>query len=133
MSLRDERLTTRPPKQAIEKPKKATLPHCPGETHASPVKRIPSTIPTLVGLKICFPFHRKRNLLEMAIRVTKMAVERWFVRRRRHSERLEIKALAGSNFGSLQYWVQKNCAAKAVKGRITRLIPFTSNSSDAIP
>lgn len=49
----------------MRKPKKAVLPHCPGETQTPGVRSIIAMIPKLVGLKICFPFKRKTNLLVM--------------------------------------------------------------------
>ena len=96
-SLRAARFTTRPPRHVIRKPKNATLPHCPGETHTSGVRSISATIAKFVGLKMCFPRQRMTNLLPTAIAAPARTNRNELLRSKRQSERPEIAALRGSN------------------------------------
>jgi hypothetical protein len=72
-SLRAARLTTTPPRHAIRKARTAVLPHCPGDTHASPLAATTAAIPKLVGLNTCFPQMRITNLLAMVMTAARSA------------------------------------------------------------
>src|SRR5437016_4239816 len=56
-----------------------------------------TTRPKLVGLKICLPCQRSKNLPKMAAKAAVIASSSEFVRNKRQSESPEIKALFGSN------------------------------------
>jgi hypothetical protein len=107
-------LTTSPPRHAIRNAKNATLPHCPGETHTSPLASIIATTPRFVGLNRCLPLIRITNLLAMVTMAAAMARRREFVRRSRHSESPEMRALRGSNAGRRQSRVHTNCVRSDV-------------------
>src|SRR5690349_15432774 len=92
-SLRAARFTTSPPRQAMRNPKKATLPHCPGETQIGAPSDINKTSPKLVGLKRCFPFHLTTNLLETVTTAASAATTARLVRQRRQRESPEMRAL----------------------------------------
>jgi hypothetical protein len=90
----------------MKKAKNAMFPHCPGETHTPSVKRIMSTMPRFVGLKICFPLKRNVNLLKIVIKAARPTSNKEFVLRSRQRDRPEISVLRGSYFGSLKTFVQ---------------------------
>jgi hypothetical protein len=52
-------VTTIVPSVIAEKNITALLPHCPGDNHASPVRRRVAMIPKAEGLKICLLLNRK--------------------------------------------------------------------------
>ncbi len=92
-SLRAARLTTSPPMQVMRNPKKATLPHCPGETQTRSVVARRRTMAKQVGLKRCFPFQRRMNLLAMAMTAATAMRRKPLLRRRSESESAEMAAL----------------------------------------
>ena len=86
-----------PPTHTMPNAKNATLPHCPGDTHAQPSAQTSRrTSAKLVGLKRCLPFQRSKNLLATAAAGATAASQREFVRSRRQSDNPEISALRGS-------------------------------------
>ena len=132
-SAREARVTTREPRHRIRKPKNAALPHWAGETHASPVASIAATRPKFVGLKTCFPFQRIANLLAIVAAATRAARASDPVRRRRASESPEMRALLGSNAGSLQTRVHASCADTAAERRRATLGHETSKARASFP
>ena len=95
------RWTTRPPAQASRNPKKAALPHCAGETQASPgrehrrhdaeVRRVEDVLAAPAQQELARRPRRPR-------RATARSAE--LVRRSRQRDSPEISALLGSNAGS---------------------------------
>ncbi len=132
-SPRAARCTTKRPAQAMKNAKNAALPHWPGETHARLVAARMAASAMFVGLKRCLPFQRRRNLLEMAMTAAAVAIAGDPVRRRRHSESAEIKALHGSKTGRRKVRVQASCAARAVETTRSTRKGETSNESAVMP
>src|SRR5437868_3832656 len=102
----------------MRKPKKATLPHWPGETQMGAPSAISDTNPKLVGLKRCFPLHVTRNLLEIVTTAASAATVARLVRHRRQRESPEMRALRASKRGSRQslvqaYWVRSAAPRKS--------------------
>jgi hypothetical protein len=98
MSLRAARVTTRPPRHAINSAKNATFPHWPGDTQAWPVSSI-TTIPKFVGLNRCWPSMRITNLLATVTTAATTASSKELVRSSRHKDSPEMRALRGSKAG----------------------------------
>src|SRR5205823_2290919 len=84
------RFTRRPPRHAMRNAKKATLPHCPGDTQTRSVSSIIATMPTFVGLKMCLPPTRRTNLLAIVTAAAATARSSELVRSSRQSERPEM-------------------------------------------
>ena len=84
------------PRHASRKPRIPEAPHCPGEIQAAPVAKTVTTMPKFVGLKTCLPRIRSANLLPMASAAARAATASDGVRRRRQSDKPEMRALRGS-------------------------------------
>ena len=90
--------------------------------------------PKFVGLKTCFPFQRSRNLLATASAAAATARDASFVRRSRHRDSPEMRALFGSKEGRRQIRVHAYCVARArSRGEAPRAPGVTSKESAAIP
>lgn len=131
-SARAARLTTSPPRQTIRKAKKATLPHCPGETHAWLDPSISTTIAKFVGLKTCFPRIRIRNLLAIATTAAARRSPGRSLRNSSASDSAEIAALRGSK-GMPAAREQIHCAISAVARSRSTCHGVTSNPSAVMP
>ena len=126
------RLTTSPPRQTIRKAKKATLPHCPGETHTWLDPSISTTIAKFVGLKTCFPRIRIRNLLAIATTTATRRSTARSLRNRSASDSAEIAALRGSK-GIPAAREQSHCAISPEARSTSTCHGVTSNPSAAMP
>ncbi len=89
--------------------------------------------PKVVGLKTCFPFQRSRNLLATASAAAATARDASFVRRSRHRDSPEMRALFGSKEGRRQIRVHAYCVASAEPRRSAARAGVTSKESAAIP
>ena len=132
-SAREARCTTNRPAQTMRKAKTSALPHWPGDTQTSAPAASIATIPKFVGLKRCFPFQRRRNLLAMVTAAAAAARRGDDVRSKRQSERPEISALQGSKAGRRKRREKASCAASAVPRRRIARETVTSKERAAIP
>lgn len=131
-SARAARLTTSPPTQTIRKAKKATLPHCPGDTHTCLEQSIRITSAKFVGLKTCFPLTRIRNLLPTAIAAAMGRSAGSSLRNSSARESAEMAALRGSN-GTPVAREQTHCVISAATSSTSTCHGLTSNPSTTIP
>src|ERR1051326_4525867 len=116
-SLRLDQRTTNDPAHATRNPKKAMLPHSPGETHTRPVASIIDVMPKFVGLKRCLPLMRMKNLLAMAMNAPVMRRKIESARSRSERESAEIAALFHSN-GIRRHREQATCVMRSEERRV---------------
>src|SRR5690242_9960746 len=81
------------PNVMAEKRITALLPHCPGESHASPVHTIVAIMPKAEGLKICLPRKRKIYLEAVVSSAAKRLTGQWLVFNRRQRLSAEMSTL----------------------------------------
>jgi hypothetical protein len=95
-SVRSERNTTARPALASVKLSPRSVPHWPGEIQACSVPSVTATIPSMPGLKTCFPWTRSTNFEPIAISAASAATQSASVRSNRVSPRLVMIALRRS-------------------------------------
>src|SRR5437667_3122610 len=86
-----------------------------------------------VGFQMCFPFHRMKNLLPMAIDAVTAASHHSFARNRKQRPRPEIKALFHSKVGILSARVSTHWTPMAVPIVATIWTGGTSKESQKSP
>ena len=108
-------------------------PHCPGEIHASPVKKITMMMPKFAGLKKCLPPDLKINLQAIAKKAAKAYVERSLAFNKIVNPKDVITALLSEEISFLKIKHPKACVPRQVDNIMMSFCGSVSHPSAQVP